>query len=117
MTAEKDLATQTTTDLKTGGAVVGLTRGGTEWTPQFVTEINQATCIGCGRCYKACPRDVFELVERGEAVEMDDDEDDDFYDDEDEMMVMAIADEMDCIGCMACSKVCPKKCFTHAAAA
>ncbi|AJQ94894.1 hypothetical Protein YC6258_02856 [Gynuella sunshinyii YC6258] len=42
------------------------------------------------------------------------DDDDDFYDDDDEMMVMTIADPMDCIGCMSCSKVCPKKCHTHA---
>lgn len=100
---------------KLEGAFVALTRGGTAWTPQYVTDLNQATCIGCGRCYKVCPRDVFELVERGEADEVE--EDDDFYDDEDEMMVMVIANEMDCIGCMACSKVCPKNCHTHAAAA
>lgn len=97
------------------GSPVGFTRGGTPWTPQFVTDLNQATCIGCGRCYKVCPRDVFELVERSETDEIE--EDDDFYDDEDEMMVMAIANEMDCIGCMACSKVCPKNCHTHAEAA
>ena len=45
-------------------AIVGLTRGGTEWLPSFVTDLNQEDCIGCGRCYKVCPRTVFELVER-----------------------------------------------------
>ncbi len=95
--------------------MVAYTRGGTEWTPQFVTALNQATCIGCGRCYKVCPRDVFALVERSESEDID--EDDDFYDDDDEMMVMSIADPMDCIGCMSCSRVCPKNCHTHAAAA
>ena len=43
----------------------------------------------------------------------EDDLDDDFYDEDDEMKVMSIANAMDCIGCMSCSKVCPKKCHTH----
>lgn len=87
--------------------IVGLTRGGTQWTPEFVTELNQETCIGCGRCYKVCPRDVFELVERG----ADADDDDEFSDEP--TMVMAISNAMDCIGCMSCSRVCPKNCHTH----
>lgn len=89
-------------------AINGVTRGGEPWTPNFIMDLNQATCIGCGRCYKVCPRSVFELIERAE----DDDDDDDFSDDT--SMVMAIADAMDCIGCQACSKVCPKKCHSHA---
>lgn len=96
-------------------AIVGHTRGGTEWTPEFVVALDQSTCIGCGRCYKVCPRDVFQLIERGEVEGLD--EDDDFYDDDDEMMVMSIANEMDCIGCMSCSRVCPKNCHTHEAIA
>ncbi|MCB1900718.1 ferredoxin III, nif-specific [Cognatazoarcus halotolerans] len=87
----------------------GLTRGGTEWTPQFVTNLDQEKCIGCGRCYKVCPRNVLDLVER-ELADDDDDEDDD------NMMVMAIADAMDCIGCGACGRVCPKDCYTYAPA-
>ncbi|WP_018277209.1 ferredoxin III, nif-specific [Teredinibacter turnerae] len=91
--------------------MISRTRGGEEWTPEFVTALNASTCIGCGRCYKVCPRDVFELVDRGDLVEdMDDDED---YDDDDEMKVMAIKNEMDCIGCKSCSRVCPKNCHTH----
>jgi Nif-specific ferredoxin III len=85
--------------------ITGLTRGGAQWTPSFVTDLNQETCIGCGRCYKVCPRDVFELVERGS------DDDEDFSDEP--TMVMAINDPMDCIGCKACSKVCPKSCHSH----
>ena len=91
--------------------IVGLTRGGAEWVPSFVTDLNQENCIGCGRCYKVCPRTVFELVER-EAADEDDDDDDDFSDDT--SMVMSLANPMDCIGCEACSKVCPKDCHTHA---
>lgn len=88
--------------------IVCLTRGGDQWVPEFVTDLNQDTCIGCGRCYKVCPRDVFELVERGG----DSDDDDDEFSDE-PTMVMAINNPMDCIGCMSCSRVCPKNCHTH----
>ena len=70
----------------------------------------EENCIGCGRCYKVCPRDVFELVEREAA----DEDDDDFSDDT--SMVMVIANAMDCIGCQSCSRVCPKDCHEHAAA-
>jgi Nif-specific ferredoxin III len=93
--------------------ISGITRGGESWTPEFVMDLDQSTCIGCGRCYKVCPRDVFELVER--ADDLDDEDDDDFSDDT--SMVMAIANAMDCVGCQACSKVCPKKCHTHAPSA
>ena len=57
--------------------IKGRTRGGDEWIPSFITDLNQSTCIGCGRCYKVCPRDVFELVDRGEALADDDDDWDD----------------------------------------
>jgi len=100
--------------------ISGITRGGTEWIPAFITDLNQSNCIGCGRCFKACPRDVFELVEREEvaALSDDDDDDDDYYDDDDGFsddtsMVMSLKDLMDCIGCEACSRVCPKKCMSH----
>jgi Nif-specific ferredoxin III len=95
--------------------ITGITRGGAEWTPAFVTDLNQGNCIGCGRCYKVCPRDVFELVDR---EDLDLDDDDDYDDDDDEFsddtsMVMNLKDLMDCIGCQACSRVCPKKCLSH----
>lgn len=93
--------------------ITGRTRGGTEWIPQFVTGVDAQKCIGCGRCYKVCPRDVFELVERSGVV----DDDDDMFDEDDEMMVMAVADALDCIGCKACAAVCPKQCHTHEALA
>ncbi|AEA83279.1 ferredoxin III, nif-specific [Pseudomonas stutzeri] len=93
--------------------ITGRTRGGAEWVPQFVTAVDAQRCIGCGRCYKVCPRDVFELVERSGMV----DEDDDLYDEDDEIMIMAIADGLDCIGCKACAAVCPKQCHTHQALA
>lgn len=94
--------------------ITGVTRGGSEWTPAFVTKINQNNCIGCGRCYKVCPRDVFELVDRDDLeLELDDIEDDDDFDDEAPGMVMNLKDLLDCIGCQACSRVCPKNCLSH----
>ncbi|MDO6682724.1 MULTISPECIES: ferredoxin III, nif-specific [unclassified Oceanobacter] len=96
--------------------IVGRTRGGEEWTPEFVTALDPMTCIGCGRCYKVCPRDVFDLVDRADVVDAEED-DDDFYDDDDEMKVMTIANADDCIGCVSCARVCPKSCHTHEALA
>ena len=88
--------------------ITGLTLGGAVWTPAFVVSIDQKKCIGCGRCYKVCPRDVFELVERDED-EMDEDLD------EDQMSVMSLKNMLDCIGCGSCARVCPKGCHTHQA--
>lgn len=92
--------------------VTGVTFGGTAWTPAFVKTLDQSHCIGCGRCYKVCPRDVLDLVERSEVLS--EEEIDEFEDlDEDNAMVMSLKNVLDCIGCEACSKVCPKNCFTH----
>lgn len=90
---------------------------GESWTPQFVTSINQERCIGCGRCFKVCSRNVLALAavdEDGAYVMIDADDDDD---DEYEKKVMTVANAGNCIGCEACSKICPKKCYSHAAAA
>jgi len=87
---------------------------GRTWTPRFVQAINQQACIGCGRCFKVCGRDVLQLAgvsaEGGLipiAVDFDDD-------DEYEKKVMTIANQMNCNGCEACSRICPKKCYSHA---
>lgn len=85
---------------------VAVTRGGTPWTPSYVEAINPKNCIGCGRCFKVCPRDVLTLQDRG------DDEVDDDWDDEDAKAMMVVKDAMDCIGCGACGRTCPKSCFT-----
>jgi Nif-specific ferredoxin III len=93
---------------------------GARWTPTFVQSINEEKCIGCGRCFRVCPRGVLELVglnEDGERVSLVRDNDDDDEDDEYEKKVMTIAHRELCIGCTACSKICPKKCYTHAAVA
>jgi Nif-specific ferredoxin III len=90
---------------------------GESWTPSFVASLDDEKCIGCGRCFKVCPRGVLELVgmtEDGERISVDVDGDDD--DEEYEKKVMTIAHQELCIGCTACSKICPKKCYTHATA-
>ncbi len=84
--------------------ITGLTRGGKPCQPKFIRAVDPHTCIGCGRCYKVCARDVFNLVEKGDVLgdEFDDEEQDDV------VMVMAVKDADDCIGCGACSRVCAK---------
>jgi Nif-specific ferredoxin III len=91
--------------------------GGKVWTPKFVEFIDQEKCIGCGRCYKVCGREVLEMVgidEDGEIVKLGQDEDED---DEYDKKVMSIANVANCVGCEACAKICPKQCYTHQAAA
>ena len=86
---------------------------GATWTPTFVYKLDDEKCIGCGRCFKVCPRGVLALVgvtEDGERVCVDLD------DEEYEKKVMTIAHPELCIGCTACSKICPKKCYTHQSA-
>jgi len=87
------------------------------WTPKFAEKIDEGKCIGCGRCFRVCGRDVLQLVgldEDGERIAVDaaNAEDDDEY----EKKIMTIAHPENCVGCEACSKICPKKCYTHSAA-
>lgn len=103
--------------------ITSVTRGGEAYIPAFVMDINQANCIGCGRCFKVCPREVFDLIERDEVEGLVTDDDygddyDDYGDDDDGFsddtaMVMSLKDPMDCIGCGSCARICPKQCFTH----
>ncbi len=93
-----------------------VTRDGRGWTPAFLLAIDGAICIGCGRCFKVCGRDVMTLKginEDDELIDLDDDDDDD----EIERKVMAMKDHGACIGCGACARVCPKDCQSHGAAA
>jgi Nif-specific ferredoxin III len=92
-----------------------LTRDGRDWTPDFLVAINAEKCIGCGRCYKVCGREVMTLKglnDEGELVSLDDDEDEEV-----EKKIMVMSDTGACIGCGACARVCPTNCQTHAAAA
>ncbi|MDP3686301.1 MAG: ferredoxin III, nif-specific [Sulfurimicrobium sp.] len=77
--------------------------------------MNKDKCIGCGRCFKVCGRDVLQLMgmdDEGELIAVDAEDDDD---DEYEKKVMTVANESNCVGCEACARICPKKCYTHEA--
>lgn len=85
---------------------LGVTKGGQPWEQKFISGLDEAKCIGCGRCYNVCSRDVFDLTES----EIEDD-----YGDDQLIMVMTIKDDSDCIGCQSCDKVCSKNCHTFEA--
>ncbi len=91
------------------------TRDGRAWTPDYLVSIDPKKCIGCGRCYKVCGRDVMTLKgisEEGDLIDLDDDEDEEV-----EKKVMVMNDQGACIGCGACARVCPTNCQIHAPAA
>jgi len=57
--------------------VQAFTRDGRAWKPLYLLSIDPETCIGCGRCFKVCGRDVMTLkglTEDGNLVDLDDDE-------------------------------------------
>jgi len=97
------------------GSMGSLTRGGTPWLPEYLIVIDGKVCIGCGRCFKVCGRNVMKLhglSEENELIDLEDDDDDD----EIERKVMALVDPGACIGCGACARVCPSNCQTHSSA-
>lgn len=79
-------------------------KNGTQYSPEYIESLSPEKCLGCGRCYKVCGEKVFELVERTE-LEIEDDD----YEDEG-AMVMSVTNDGNCIGCKACSRVCPRDC-------
>ncbi len=88
------------------------TRDGRGWQPEYLTAIDPGKCIGCGRCYKVCGREVMSLKgmnEDGETIELDDEDAEDVV-----KSVMVMADTGACVGCGACARVCPSNCQTHA---
>ena len=80
--------------------LTGKTFGGSDWTPTFVTAIDNEKCIGCGRCFKSCARKVLGP--------------EDLVDEETDStrMVMTIANADNCVGCAGCGVACPKKCLS-----
>jgi Nif-specific ferredoxin III len=89
--------------------VQAFTRDGRTWEPSYLLAIDPETCIGCGRCFKVCGRDVMTLqglTEDRDLVGLEDD-------DEILRKVMTVTDPGACIGCGACARVCGKNCQTH----
>ncbi|UWG97825.1 4Fe-4S binding protein [Dehalobacter sp. DCM] len=80
----------------------GLTFGGSPWIPQFIKDIDQELCIGCGRCVKVCSQGALGFGN------LNDDEDAD-------RMQSKIDNKDDCIGCMACGKTCVKRAISFEA--
>lgn len=90
-------------------------RDGRAWMPDYLVAINGTVCIGCGRCFKVCGRNVMRLrglTEDEELIDLEDDEEDE----EIERKVMTMFDPGACIGCGACARVCPTRCQTHSTA-
>ena len=95
------------------------TRDGSAWTPSYLISIDGAKCIGCGRCYKVCSRDVMHLHgvdEGGEVLGKVTEDDEDDFDGELNRKIMIVDNAGACVGCGACSRVCPKDCQKHEAA-
>lgn len=89
--------------------LTGVTFGGNTWTPEFIQNIDWSKCLGCGRCFKICGRDVLELLalnEDGKVIEEEGDEDE-------ARRVMSISNRENCVGCKACARQCAKKCITN----
>lgn len=91
------------------------TRDGRAWQPHYLLAIDAKVCIGCGRCYKVCSREVMTLrgmTGEGELVDLADDDDDDG---DIERKIMVMIDGGACIGCSACARVCPTGAQAHGA--
>lgn len=85
---------------------------GVVWTPRFIAAIDRDQCIGCGRCFKTCARDVLQLMavnDEGELFVVDADDDEEY-----DKQVMSIAHPENCVGCESCVNNCAKRLISYA---
>ena len=66
-------------------------------TTNFITELDDARCTGCGKCVKVCPVNAMELVSANHPDHL--------------QRKKALPDENICLGCGVCVRSCPEKCI------
>ena len=72
---------------------------GEVWTPKFVQNINEETCIGCGRCHVACEDTSHQAIAR-------------LVDPATGKRTYQVIEE-ECVGCNLCEITCPvQNCIT-----
>ena len=66
-------------------------------TTNFIPELDDARCTGCGKCVKVCPVNAMELVSANHPDHL--------------QRKKALPDENICLGCGVCVRSCPEKCI------
>ena len=68
----------------------------------FIVEVNESMCIGCGKCTKICPRHVLQLIPKRARVAIT-------CSTQDKLKAVMDVCKVGCIHCSKCVKTCPAK--------
>ena len=68
----------------------------------FIVEVNESMCIGCGKCTKICPRNVLQLIPKRARVAIT-------CSTQDKLKAVMDVCKVGCIHCSKCVKTCPAK--------